>query len=239
MAKIEMDISEYEAMKENKKLLENSLEKERGLQEQIKKLTDEKTKALEDAKMKVVKISKSEVTEHLLRKREDTHIWRELWHLMGIDYRELPKMPKFIHTDHLSNVFFEKVTSYLMPYEETTTHGLDEIKAEIRNDLKAKMDEETKRKIENAEVALSKNNELLKDNKTLTADNSYLTEKNKKLTEQCDELTKQCDELTKKLTDFEDANDTLNKVREVLKSGYGFWNKSELLDRVMTLIQIA
>ena len=71
MAKIEMDISEYEAMKENKKLLENSLEKERGLQEQIKKLTDEKTKALEDAKMKVVKISKSEVTEHLFRKKED------------------------------------------------------------------------------------------------------------------------------------------------------------------------
>lgn len=232
MAKIEMDISEYEAMKENKKLLENSLEKERGLQEQIKKLTDEKTKALEDAKMKVVKISKTEVTEHLLRKREDTHIWRELWLLMGLDYRQLPKMPEFIHTEHLVNAFFEKATSFSTPIEETITYGLDEIKAEIRNDLKAKMDDDTKRKLENAEVALSKNNEFLKENKKMTNDNSSLTEKNKK-------LTGRCNELTKKLTDVEDNIETLNKIREVLKNGYGFWNKSELLDKVISLIKIA
>ena len=230
MARIEMDISEYEAMKENKKLLENSLEKERGLQEQIKKLTDEKTKALEDAKMKVVKISKTEVTEHLLRKREDTYVWRELWYLMGMDYRTLPKMPEFIHTDHLARVFFEKITSYSMPNEEITTHGLDEIKVEIRNDLKAKIDDDTKRKLENADVALSKNNELLKENKTLTSENSYLAEKNKKLTEQCDELTK-------KLTEIENGNEILGKVKDTLKNGYGFWNKSELLDKIISIIK--
>jgi uncharacterized protein YigA (DUF484 family) len=230
MAKIEMDISEYEAMKENKKLLENSLEKERGLQDQIKKLTDEKTKAFEDAKMKVVKISKSEVTEHLLRKREDTYIWRELWHLLGLDYRVLPKMPDYIHTDHLVKVFFEKATSHSMPYEETTTHGLDEIKAEIRNDLKTKMDEETNRKIKNAETALSKNDELLKENQTLTTDNNTLIEKNKKLTEQCDELTK-------KLTDIEDGNKVLSNVKDTLKNGYGFWNKSEILDKIISIIK--
>ena len=228
MAKIEMDISEYEAMKENKKLLENSLEKERGLQDQIKKLTDEKTKALEDAKMKVVKISKTEVTEHLLRKREDTYVWRELWNLIGVDYRRLPKMPEFINTDQLSNVFFQRVKSYSMPYEEITTHGLDEIKAEIRNDLKAKMDDDTKRKIENAKVALSKNNELLKENKTLTTDNSSLAEKNKKLTERCDELTK-------KLIEFENGNELLGTVKDILKNGYGFWNKSKLLDKIISI----
>ena len=233
MAKVEMDISEYEAMKENKKLLENSLEKERGLQEQIKKLTDEKTKALEDAKMRVVKISKSEVTEHLLRKRVDeTCVFRELLHVLGIDYRHIPHKPDYIHISHLQNVFFEKVTSYSIPIEETTTHGLDEIKVEIRNDLKEKMDEEIKRKIENAEKALSKNNELLAYNKALTTENNSLTEKNKKLTEQCDELTK-------KLTGAEDANDTLNKVRELLKNGYVFWNKAELLNNINNLIKIA
>lgn len=45
MAKIQMDVSEYEAMKENKALLEKSLESERVLQEQIKQLTSEKIKA--------------------------------------------------------------------------------------------------------------------------------------------------------------------------------------------------
>ena len=77
MAKIEMDISEYEIMKENKKLLEDSLNKERELQKQVEQLTKDKIKALEDAKMKVVKITKSEVTEHLLRKRVDeTYVFR-------------------------------------------------------------------------------------------------------------------------------------------------------------------
>ena len=117
-----------------------------------------------------------------------------------------------------------------MPYEETTTHGLDEIKAEIRNDLKAKMDDDTNRKIKNAETALSKNDELLKENKTLTTENSSLTEKNKKLTEQCDELTK-------KLTDIEDGNETLGKVKDTLKNGYGFWNKSELLAKIISIIK--
>lgn len=227
-----MDISEYEAMMENKKLLENSLEKERVLHEQIKKLTDEKTKALEDAKMKVVKTTKSVVTEHLLCKRSDeTYVFRELLHVLGIDYRYVEHIPNYIHFDRLRNAFFEKKTSYSTPIEEITTHGLDEIKAEIRNDLKAKMDDETKRKIENAEVALSKNGELLKDVKILTSENESLSVNNKK-------LTIQCDELTKKLTYINDGNETLNTIRELLKNGYGFWNKGELLDKIISLIKI-
>jgi len=59
MAKIEMDISEYDIMRENKKLLEDSILKQKELQSQINLLTQEKIKALEDAKMKVIKISKS------------------------------------------------------------------------------------------------------------------------------------------------------------------------------------
>jgi len=107
---------------------------------------------------------------------------------------------------------------------------LDEIKAEIRNDLKTKMDEETNRKIKNAETALSKNDELLKENQTLTTDNNTLIEKNKKLTEQCDELTK-------KLTDIEDGNKVLSNVKDTLKNGYGFWNKSEILDKIISIIK--
>lgn len=241
MAKIEMDISEYEAMKENKKLLETSLEKERELQNQIKKLTDEKTKALEDAKMKVVKISKSVVTEHLLRKRDDAHVWKELWYLLGIDYRQLPKMPTYIHTDHLSNVFFEKTKSYTMPIEETTTCGLDEIKAEIRDELKSKMDNDIACKIQNAEAALLKNDELLKEIKILTSDNNSYIEKNKKLTEQCDELAKKLTEhddyYAKKFAEHENCNKIIMMIKYTLKNGYGFWNKSKLLDTIISLVK--
>lgn len=231
MAKIEMDISEYEIMKENKKLLEESLNKERELQKQVEQLTNDKIKALEDAKMKVVKITKSEVTEHLLRKRVDeTYVFRELLQVLGIDYRYLQHKPDFIHIDYLQNIFFEKVKSFSMPVEEIITCGLDEIKAEIREELKAKMDDDIKRKIQNAETALTKNDELLKENKTLTNDNNLLIEKNKKLTEQCDELTK-------KLTDIENGNETLGKIKDLVKNGYGVWNKSKIINSIISLVK--
>lgn len=231
MAKIEMDISEYEIMKENKKLLEDSLNKERELQKQVEQLTKDKIKALEDARMKVVKITKSEVTEHLLRKRVDeTYVFRELLHVLGIDYRYLQHKPDFIHIDHLQNIFFEKVKSFSMPVEETITCGLDEIKVEIREELKAKMDDDIKYKIQNAETALTKNDELLKENKTLTNDNNLHIEKNKKLTEQCDELTK-------KLTDIENGNETLGKIKDLVKNGYGVWNKSKIINSIISLVK--
>lgn len=230
MAKIEMDISEYEIMKENKKLLEMSLEKERGLQAQVELLTKEKIKALEDAKMKVVKVTKSVVTEHLLRKRDDNKIWMELWHLIGLDYRSLPRLPEYIHTDNLIHAFFEKATLFNQPIEEITTHGLDEIKVEIRNDLKAQMDDETKSKIQRAETALSKNDELLNENKALTKENGLLTEKNKKLTERCDELSD-------KLTEIEDVSKTLTRIKEILKSGYGLFGKSKILDSLISTVK--
>lgn len=231
MAKIEMDISEYEIMKENKKLLEDSLNKERELQKQVEQLTKDKIKALEDARMKVVKITKSEVTEHLLRKRVDeTYVFSELLHVLGIDYRYLQHKPDFIHIDHLQNIFFEKVKSSSIPVEETITCGLDEIKVEIREELKAKMDDDIKRKIQNAETALTKNDELLKENKTLTNDNNLLIEKNKKLTEQCDELTK-------KLIDIENGNETLGKIKDLVKNGYGVWNKSKIINSIISLVK--
>lgn len=231
MAKIEMDISEYEIMKENKKLLEDSLNKERELQKQVEQLTKDKIKALEDAKMKVVKITKSEVTEHLLRKRvDDTYIFRELLHVLGVDYRYLQHKPDLIHIDHLRNVFFEKTTQFSMPREETTTYGLDEIKVEIREDLKAKMDDDIKRKIQNAEKALTINNELLKENETLNTDNNLFIDKNKKLTEQCDELTE-------KLTNIKNGNETIGKIKDLVKNGYGIWNKSKILDSIISLVK--
>lgn len=68
MAKIEMDVSEYEIMKENKKLLEDALKRERELQASIKQLNDEKIKAYEEASMKVVKYVNTNITEHLVVK---------------------------------------------------------------------------------------------------------------------------------------------------------------------------
>ena len=58
MAQIKMDVSEYETMKENAKLLQISLEREKELQAKIEALDKEKIKVLEDAKMQVIHIKK-------------------------------------------------------------------------------------------------------------------------------------------------------------------------------------
>jgi len=139
MAKIEMDISEYESMKENKVLLEKSLEKERALQKEIKKLTDEKVEALEAAQRKIVKVSKKEVTEHLVFKRNayDINIHRSVARAVFniISSKDRVGSAEIIE---LQKSLFEKVRSYSEPVEEITTHGLDDIgwKRQIRLFLK-------------------------------------------------------------------------------------------------------
>ena len=228
MAKIEMDISEYEAMKENKRLLEDSLKNERGLQEEIKKLTDEKTKALEDAKMKVVKISKTEVTEHVLAKRDIHAMLPDICRYLGIDFYQIPhhRLQGIQSANYLIDSMFEKITSRSYPTEEVTTHGLDEISVEIRNDLKSKMDSETREKLEDAKHIFSRNNKLLKENKKLLDEKDSVLDINNGLSEEC-----KC--LNEELTKFEKEMRVLSKVREILKDGFTFWNKSELLNRII------
>jgi hypothetical protein len=222
MATIKLDISEYELMQENKRLLENSLKNEQELHEKIKQLTQEKIDALETAKMKVVKIRKTEITEHLLQKKDDRSTWEEIFHLIGI--RGIN--PPCISMDYLRGAFFSKATSYSTPTEEITTHGLDEIKLEIRNELKEQLDDEIASKIKIADMQISQNNELINSNTQLKTDNDILTQNNKLLVEQCNVLTKTLNEVT-------NHAETLDKIKEILKNGYGRWNKSQLLDNII------
>lgn len=139
MAKIEMDISEYEALKENKRLLEQSLEREKEHQTRINQLLEEKNKVLEESKMKVVKITRVERTEHALRKvsnHGDPHYTlRQVCYLLGVPTSSIRYPVDTISTDKLMEAFFSKATSETIPQETITLHGLDEIQAEIRKSL--------------------------------------------------------------------------------------------------------
>src|SRR6478609_5647147 len=193
MAKIEMDISEYEAMKETKKVLEQSLERERGLQAQIETLNKEKITALEDAKMKVVKVSKRTITEHLLTKRPAQDVFRELellvWrHQSG---HRGGSMADYYSVDEMARVFFTKTTSQSAGHDdEITTHGLDEIKAELRQEIKSQIDGEIQQKLTAAEQSLSKYAEVLARNGTLETESTVIAAKNKVLVETATEAKK-------------------------------------------------
>jgi len=244
MAEIKMDISEYEAMKENKRLLENSLQKERDLNDEIKKLNTDKTKALEDAKMKVVKISKSEINEYYYKKKNDYDTFKTL-HSFVSNYASnnahSHSPTSYFNIDGLIDNLFDKIKTTSIPYEEITTYGLDEVKSEIRNDLKEKMDGDIKTKLERAEKISIRNNELITENKTLVNENLLLNDLNKNLMTQVDELNKKVTyasiEVTKINNHINHDKEVLFKIKDILKDGYGFWNKSELLNKVTTLIK--
>jgi hypothetical protein len=234
MAKIEMDISEYEVMRENKKLLEQSLEKERSLQEEVKKLNAEKIKALEDAKMKVVKVKRTEVVEYALRKTHNNN--HDFLFRLCSALKTSPQTPiglintNYIDYDSFEKLFFEKTRCTSLPIEEVTTCGLDDIKSEIRADLKSEMDEQTKYKLERAEEVLTKMNDLVKENKKLVNVNDSLSKTNENLFEQSTELTK-------KLNDLENIEKKYNQILEILEKDNSFFKKYKVLSNIKTILK--
>jgi hypothetical protein len=230
MAKIEMDLSEYEAIMKNKQLLEDTLKNERSLQEEIKKLTNEKTKALEDAKMKVVKVTKTEHTEHLLVKRtNEDYVLQQLLHALGVDYRYVRQSANLISVERLQDIFFDKVDSISFPKTETTTHGLDDIKLEIRTELKQAIDSDIKYKLTLAEDTLEKNNKLISENKKLSKENENLINTNKAIVENLEQNIKS-------LTNYTINAEKFLTIKDILKNGYGFNGKAKLLDSIIAVV---
>jgi cell shape-determining protein MreC len=232
MAEIKMDVSEYEALKENKRLLEDSLKKERELHEQIKVLSDEKTKALEDAKMKVVKISRVENTEFLYTRAYD---WREkiisFLHSINLDYRSMMGV-SFDNIDFQSlSLMFERTKSTFTSPDIITTHGLDEIKEEIREDLKKKMDGDIKNKLERAEEALLRDRELLEENEKLKHENNGLHKMNK-------ELMKHNEEVLSELSLIKDCTKVIEELKVLLSNSKpGLFRNKKILNKVADIIR--
>ena len=230
-----MDISEYEIIMENKKLLEESIQRERSLNDKIEELNKEKIKALEDAKMKVIKIEKTEMTEWTLNLKDDLSIWRELWRF-ATNGNQIPNMPDYIRFGRISDMFFEKTKSISFPKEEITTVGLDEIKKEISDDLKSKLDSKTISQLSKAELTLSENDRLLKENKILQDDVDFKKEINQKLENRLEGQEKKIEDLLKILKESEESNKSLSEIKKILINGYGFWNRGEIIKKIYDIV---
>lgn len=173
MAQIKMDISEYEIMKDNKKLLEDSLNRERELQKQVESLNNEKIKALEDAKMKVVKITKTEHTEILLQKKPVNLIIQQLYEIArSFNYYSSNSSNEALYK--VIEEFYTKqvVTDY--PTIETTTHGLDDIIAELRKELQESIDKDVQEKLKLLPKIQKEHKEAILQNKELNSSNDNL-----------------------------------------------------------------
>lgn len=206
MAKITMDVSEYETIMETKRLLEDSLKKERELEGTIKKLTTEKLKALEDAKMKVVKITKSQVDECILTNKPPTEIIDSIFNLL----KQTPNPHYFkYHVEDIERAFFTKTKLTSFPTVTTTLHGLDEIKEEMKVDIK----NEFKTEIEEARQLQNTTYKLKKEKENLVAELVHTNTAKEKLESSYERLIKERDDLVKRLTEIEETTKkTLSNV---------------------------
>jgi len=194
MAKIEMDISEYEIMKENKTLLENSLKNERKLQQEIEKLREDKLRALEDAKYSVTKITKSESTEHVYLRRTFSDPTSDMYYQHRRHFALLEDSLRngfgatSQNVENLIDFFFEKVTTHSIPVNETIVKGFDEVKEEIRQEM---IKAQTKKDIEDlaqAKVTEKSNQDLKMKNRELGSSLVLITRRLNKNEKELEEL---------------------------------------------------
>jgi len=217
MAQIKMDISEYEAMKETKRLLEASLKRERQQQDRIDELHKEKIKAYEDAKMKVIHTVKTSVTEHLLVKRSPKEIFARLRAYFYSSEGEPYAL------NQLQDIFFDKTTSYGSSIEPTiTTKGLDEVKEELREVIEKDVKYDKKR----TEEIFNKQHEFLAQISKLEKETSVLH----------DEAMENSRLLEKKETKIKELTETISKVKDVVKHGYGKWGKGLQLSKIIKIV---
>ena len=232
MAEIKMDISEYEIMKDNKRLLEKALEREQQLSAEIERLNKEKIEALENAKMKVIKIARSERTEYLINISDSEQIYMDIYHALGgythSGFYEFKK--RISSLDKL----FKKETFTNVLSNEITYHGLDDIKAEIRNDIQSQIDEDTKTKLKEADEIISKYAKLMQEADLLRTSENTCKENNRKLNEAHENCLIKINNL--KIT-IQKNKTIIDDIKDVLKDGYGCWGKAILLERIILLVR--
>jgi hypothetical protein len=232
MAEITMTTSEYDALIESKKSLERSLEREMILQEQINKLNKE----LEHSQKTLIKITKSEITEHMVIKREDyNNMLNELENRLNefsylyehktVTPEDLKIILTLKHND-IRDLFFKKVKTTSCSEEREITYGIDGIKSELRN----KLDDEIKSKIKQAEENILKYDNLLEENIELDEMNISLSEMNKK-------LIKDFEELQKKLFLYENYYDDFNRIRLILNDKRFFRSRYIQLKKIIKIVQ--
>lgn len=233
MAIIKMDVSEYETLKENAKLLQTSLDREKELQSQIQKLNQEKIKALEDAKMQVVHITKTEHTEYLLYKKEPADVIKNLLNFLKINGNHYSISTLADHTvPKIQETFFDKAKTVSFPNEEYTTKGLDDVKAEIRIQLNKELSEDIKQKLQSAELNQAKYSEVV--NKVKTLENE-LTKKQKSidsLDASFTDLTEKLEESKKYTSTLQNYEQKIEEIKKLVNKKYSFFEKFKVLEEL-------
>ena len=168
-----MDASEYEALKENIKLLKEAKQKEQELSDEIKQLQQEKIQALKDAQHSVTIIKKSVKNELIYKRRSDEDILRYL--KSYFTNREYYRYRDSDELDRVLNMCFERgETRNIVENETITTRGFEEVKEEIKRGYLKDLSEQTKSELEDFKKLQSQYSDTIKKNTKLEEENYQL-----------------------------------------------------------------
>lgn len=230
MATITMDASEYEALKENIKLLKEAKQREVELSDEIKELQQEKIEALKNAQHNVTITKKSVSTELIVKRRSDEDILRYLRNYFNNEsYSNFLRNRTFSHSSELDmilNMCFEKRENRNVVEDETiTTKGFEEVKEEIKRDYLEKLSEQTRAELE--------------DFKKMQPEYSDTLRKNKRLEEENYRLLGDIQNCGEKLFQIEKTlSDLKHNVIKVLSSKWNIFNYSNNLQKLKQILCI-
>ena len=219
MAKIEMDVSEWEQMKKYQKSLEDSLEREKVLKEQVDKLNKDKIDMLEKASRKVLIHKTKYTSQTLLVKKTFEQViksiqnyLRQPYHgLSGIGHHRNPQDALRDGFEDLKHTFFSVVTteSQEMNEDTVTYKGFDEVKEELRKEI-FKEESKANRKM------LKQYPELVKKLEKFNAMQAHAAELEEKITQHL--IDKK--ELRDKNEEYEEKWDTINKFIQSMSTNF-------------------
>jgi len=244
MAKVTMDDSEYELLKENKRLLEEALSETKRQQAEIDRLNKEKLEILENSKMKVTKVTRLETYESVWIDQPEVFALEQLNRNLTRHFNSYGTNVSFKSVKSVIDTFFKRVVTTSDPKIEITTLGLDEVRKEIREELQSKIDSDIKDKLANADKALEAYSILSKTVDDLREENYNLSKYNSDLIDHNVKLKDAESNLSKLESKYQRNLDLLTKYtylcKEILKATpetvSSFGNK-EIVKKVKRLIE--
>jgi type I site-specific restriction endonuclease len=127
-----------------------------------------------------------------------------------------------------------------MAYTEAV--GIDEFKVELKEQLKSELDSDVKTKLENYDFYQNKVSSLLEDNKELNKTIIQLEGTVQTLEKMCSDYSKNEQSLLEEIKEHENSNteavEKIGKIREILHDGYGMFDKSVKLDKIISVIAV-
>lgn len=244
MAKIEMDISEYEALKENKRLLEKSLEKERELEKKVRKLNEEKIKALEEASKKVVIERVNKTIQTPLVKGSPKEFWTIVSSTMRYHARDrggmVTRLYNMDYPEHVDKIeeWVKDITNrwfgvgearQVNVEKEVSFIGMDDVKALMRDEIS----KDVQRDIDSLRYSVKTANEKLDSE---VGRSERLRDVNKSLKKSLKSAEAKISDLERGISKQDAAREKLRLINSELQK-VKLFNKGEIINQIRLILK--